>query len=188
MARHTQPALALVLIGGLAICACTEDTPPDPPDVPADVEYCAPVREWDPARAELEEQVLVLLNEIRAQGTTCGEDSFEPAEPLTMDPALRCAARRHALDMGELDFFSNLDPDGLGFAERAALAEYDATPLFQLIGARQSTAEQVVEAIMGSLGPCARVMDPAATEVGIGHGPDTQSKYVRYWAQVFGAR
>ncbi|PRP93097.1 Cysteine-rich secretory protein family protein [Enhygromyxa salina] len=187
MARHAHAPQTLGLLGALAICACTEGEP-EPPDVPAELEYCAPVRDWEPARAELEEEVLVLLNEIRARGASCGDEGFAPAGPLTMNPALRCAARRHALDMGELDFFSNLDPDGLGFAERAAMAEYDATPLFQTIGARQSTAEEVVTAIMGSLGLCAQAMDPAANEVGIGHGPDTDAEYVRYWAQVYGVR
>jgi uncharacterized protein YkwD len=179
--------LALLICAG--ICACTgDDEAPEPPEVPADVEYCASVRDWDPALALLEAQVLVLVNERRAEGATCGNDSFAPAEPLIMDSALRCAARKHAADMGEQEFFSNLDPDGLGYADRAAMAEYDGTALNQNIGGGQSTAEQVVAAIMGSSGLCAHLMDPLATEIGIGHGPDTEAKYVRYWAQVFGMR
>lgn len=156
--------------------------------MPPDVEYCDSVRDWDPALAQLEEQVLVAINERRAAGAMCGNDSFEAAEPLIMEPALRCAARIHAADMGEQDYFTNLDPEGLGHADWAAMAEYDGTVLNQNIGARQSTAEQVVAAIMGSSGLCAHLMDPLATEVGIGQGPDTDAEYVRYWTQVFGMR
>jgi uncharacterized protein YkwD len=171
------------------VCACTGDPDqPELPEVPPDVEYCASVRDWDPALAQLEDQVLVLVNERRAEGAVCNKDTYEPAEPLTMDPALRCAARKHALDMGEQDYFSNVDPDGLGFADRAAMAEYDGTALHQNIGGGQSVAEQVVTSIMGSSGLCAQLMDPVATQIGIGHAPDTEAKYVRYWAQVLGVR
>ncbi|PRQ06900.1 Cysteine-rich secretory protein family protein [Enhygromyxa salina] len=176
-----------MICAGTGACTGTQ-ADPEQPEVPADVEYCASVSAWDPALAQLEDQVLVAVNERRAAGAMCGPDSFEPAQPLTMDPALRCAARRHAVDMGAQDYFSNLDPDGLTFADRADLAEYDGAALSQNIGARQTTAEQVVTAIMGSNGLCAQLMDPAANEIGIGHAPDTDAKYVRYWAQVFGER
>jgi uncharacterized protein YkwD len=183
-----RSSLLTVLIS-VGICACTgDDEAPELPAVPEDVEYCASVRDWDPALALLEDEVLILVNERRAEGAMCGEDSFEPAEPLIMDGALRCAARKHAADMGAQDFFSNVDPDGLGFADRAAMAEYGGTVLEQNIGAGQSSAEQVVTAIMGSTGTCAQLMNPVATEIGVGHGPDTEAKYVRYWAQVFGMR
>lgn len=178
---------SLVLLICAQICACTgEPDEPELPDVPPDVEYCADVRDWDPALAQLEEQVLVLVNERREQGAVCNKDTFDPAGPLTMDPALRCAARKHALDMGAQDYFSNVDPEGLTFVDRAAMAEYEGAPLNQNIGGGQSQAEQVVAAIMGSSGLCAQLMDPLATQIGIGHSPDTEAKYVRYWAQVFG--
>ncbi|KIG12420.1 putative transmembrane protein [Enhygromyxa salina] len=186
MAHSRSWLLALGLC--LGICACTGNQEDEPPEVPADVEYCDAVSDWDPALSQLEAEVLVLVNEQRAAGAMCGNDSFEPAQPLTMDPALRCAARRHAVDMGEQDYFSNLDPEGLTFADRAGMAEYEGTARGQTIGARQSVADQVVTAIMGSTGLCAQVMDPLANEIGIGHAPDTDAKYVRYWAQVFGER
>jgi uncharacterized protein YkwD len=181
-----RSSTSLALTAGLAICACVPEDEPPPPEVPPDVEYCAPVRDWDPEWSALEAEVLVLINEHRAAGAECGNDSFAPAEPLSMNPALRCAARIHALDMGARDFFSNLDPDGLGVSDRAVAAGYEGTAVSQNIGANHSTAAQLVEATMGSTGLCAHLMDPEAEELGVGFRPASGASYASYWTQVFG--
>src|SRR5690606_32923140 len=90
----------------------TSTTGEQNPDVP-EVPYCGPAAMWDPQWSQLELDVLALVNEFRAQGANCGaEGNFGPTGPLTMDPALRCAARMHSKDMSDRDFFSHTNPDG----------------------------------------------------------------------------
>jgi uncharacterized protein YkwD len=169
----------------MACTACTPDEEPDPPEVPA-VEYCDAVRDWDPAWSAFEDEVLVRLNEHRAAGATCNDQAFDPAEPLRMDPALRCAARKHALDMAEQDYFSNLDTDDLDFHARADAAGYTGTALEQNIGATHSTPEQLVEAVIQHSELCIHVMTPEADELGMGYLVYEGATYPNYWVQMFG--
>jgi uncharacterized protein YkwD len=171
-----------------AICmACTpeDEEQPLPPAVP-EVEYCDAVRDWDPAWSALEDEVLVRLNEQRAAGAMCGDEAFDPVEPLRMDPALRCAARKHALDMAEQDYFSNLDPDELDFHARADLAGYAGTALEQNIGAAHSTPEQLVASMMDHTELCMHAMAPDADDFGMGFLEYEGATYPSYWAQTFG--
>lgn len=183
VARKRTVALGL----GWVLVACTPEPEPEPPEpeVPPDVEYCASVDGWPEELAQFEVDVVAELNLRRGEGAMCGEDSFEPAEPLTMNAALRCASRKHALDMGEQGYFSNLDPDMLDFFARAELAQYEGTPLSQNIGANHHTPEQLVTALMGNTELCRHAMDPAADEIGVGYSVADDGWI--YWVQVFGA-
>src|SRR5262245_39050678 len=63
-------------------------------DVPA-IAYCDPVRDWPATATSLEAQIVTIVNQRRAAGATCGGVAKPPVAPLTADPALRCAARKH---------------------------------------------------------------------------------------------
>jgi uncharacterized protein YkwD len=169
----------------IACTACTPDEPEPPPEVP-DIEYCEAVRDWEPAWVAFEDEVVVLLNERRAEGAVCIDDMLDPAGPLRMDPALRCAARKHARDMAEQDYFSNVDPDEVDLFMRAELAEYEGMVLDQNIGAAHSTPEQLVTAVMGNTELCIHVMAPEADEIGVGYLEYEGATYPNYWTQVFG--
>lgn len=177
---------SLSLASCLICLACTPDELDEPPEVP-DVEYCDDVRDWDSEWSVFEERVVELLNEQRAMGADCTIEVFDPVGPLSMDPALRCAARKHALDMAEQDYFSNLDPDMVDFFMRAELAEYEGMPIDQNIGAAHSTPEQLVTAVMGSTELCVHVMSPDADQVGVGYLEFEGATYPNYWTQVFGS-
>lgn len=169
-------------------CTPEQDTPAPPePEVP-ELDYCDDVRDWQPEWSAFEDAVLEQLNERRAAGAMCSLDQqFDPAPPLTMNPALRCAARVHALDMAEKDFFSNLDHDSVSFVERAEMAGYAGTPIEQNIGAAHSDPAQLVTAAMGSVDLCIHIMDPRADEVGVGFLEFEGASFPSYWVQVFGA-
>ena len=171
---------------GACLCACTEDEPTPMPEVP-ELEYCAPVGGWEPDLSAFEDEVLVLINERRAGGALCGSDDYAPAQMLSMSPALRCAARVHALDMATQDYFSNLDPDDLRYSDRAQLAEYEGTALGQNIGAAHATPAQLVTAMMGSAGWCRTLMEPSASEIGVAYVLAEEATYSNYWTQVYGA-
>jgi uncharacterized protein YkwD len=145
--------------------------------------YCAPVAGWSAQAVSFEEEVLALVNEHRAAGADCGSGGvFAPAEPLTMNAALRCAARLHSLDMATRGFFDHTNPDGDGPGERIAPTGYEPRTWGENIALGYATPEDVVSGWMGSDGHCANIMRAAFTEIGVGYQEN------RYWTQVFGAR
>jgi uncharacterized protein YkwD len=171
-----------------AALACSE--PADPaPEVPA-VAYCEEVASWDPDDAAFEREVLELVNQRRAEGADCegGGEFWIPSDPLTMHPALRCAARKHSLAMIAGDYFEHESPDGEDFQARAAAAEYDGEPLAQSIAAGHRDPAQVVATLMSNDGNCANLMNPEATELGVGYLPASDVSYSHYWTLVFGRR
>lgn len=163
----------------------------DPTEVP-DIEYCADVVAWDPQWSQWEEEVLLFVNENRAQGADCGEEgTFGPADPLGMDPLLRCTARAHSLDMYERDFFDHLNPDGDGPGERLAAAGYMGFTWGENIAQGYSSPEDVVQGWMDSDGHCSNIMARDFTLIGVGYYPGNTEGFfspnAHYWTQNFGA-
>jgi uncharacterized protein YkwD len=147
--------------------------------------YCDPVASWDTAMVEFEEDVLVLVNEARAAGATCGSQSFGAASPLTMNPALRCAARVHSKDMSDRSFFDHTNPDGEDPFVRMDRAGYSYFTAGENIAAGQSSPQEVMAGWMDSPGHCSNIMNPDFTEIGVGtfEGPG-QFRFL--WTQTFG--
>jgi uncharacterized protein YkwD len=164
--------------------------PPDPPpdsDVP-DNAYCAAVANYDPAWRQLEEDVLAIVNQKRAAGANCGgAGNFGPTGPLTMDPALRCAARKHSLDMDARDFFDHTNPDGQLPWDRMGMAGYgDYSNAGENIAAGSPDAAGTMQQWMDSDGHCSNIMSPDFQHIGVGYHPGGQ--YGHLWTQVFGAK
>ena len=154
-------------------------------------EACHPSAEgWPADWAELEDQLVGLVNEARAAGAECGDAGvFEATAPLAMEPHLRCAARVHSLDMGERNYFSHDSPDGpLGEDEfeRVMNAGYEGFALGENIAAGYSTAEGAFDRWMSSGEHCAKLMNPAATETGVGFAAVDGSDWTNYWTQNLG--
>lgn len=150
-------------------------------DVP-DIAYCANVAHWSETWATFEEDVLRLVNQRRATGADCGSNgTFSPAAALTMNPALRCAARIHSTDMGTRQFFDHTNPDGENPGVRLARAGYDASTWGENIAFGYGSPQAVVDGWMQSDGHCANIMRPNFTEIGVGYGTGD------LWTQVFGA-
>lgn len=162
--------------------------PPPDPDVPDGVPYCDPAKNWQAGWRQLEEDVLVIVNQKRAQGANCGsEGNFGPAPPLTMDPALRCAARLHSKDMADRNFFNHTNPDGESPWDRMGKAGYGQyTNAGENIAAGSPTAAGTMDQWMGSDGHCANIMNPDFEHIGVGYYPGGQ--YGHLWTQVFGAK
>lgn len=159
-------------------------------EVPAD-EHCASVADWDPAWSQWEDDVLRIVNEVRATGADCGgEGSFGPAEPLAMDPILRCSSRLHSLDMFERDFFDHDNPDGLDPFQRMEEAGFSGSYMGENIAYGQQNPEQVMEAWVDSDGHCSNIMNPNYTLIGVGYYPGAESRRdgkQHFWTQNFGA-
>ncbi len=167
-----------------------EDPPPeDPPtsDVP-DNAYCAAVAGWSAAHKAFEEQVVVLVNQRRAAGATCGSyGTYPAAAPLTMNPALRCASRKHDLDMITNNFFSHTGTGGTTPWARMSSAGYGSYKTAgENIAAGQTTPATVVAGWMNSPGHCKNIMNAAFKEIGVGYAPG--GTYGHYWTQGFAAK
>lgn len=161
-----------------------------PSDALPDTDLCATVADWDPAWVQFEEEVLLLVNEFRAQPADCGvEGQFEPAAPLTMNPILRCSARLHSLDMFERGFFDHDTPDGVDPFQRMAEAGFVGSGGGENIALGQRSPEEVMDAWMESDGHCANVMRAAFDTIGVGFHPGAAMRggNSNYWTQNFGA-
>ena len=162
------------------------DEPPDAGQVPSDSDYCSAVASWDPAEAALEQGVLDIVNQRRAEGADCGsEGSFPPAPPLVMNGRLRCAARVHSLDMATRNYFSHDTPEGMGPGARVDASGYQWSTWGENIAAGSPDAAGTMEQWMNSDGHCSNIMDPDYTELGVGYAPG--GDYGHVWTQVFGA-
>ena len=160
-----------------------------PEQVPA-TEHCAAVADWDPLWVQFEEEVLLLVNEVRSQPADCGDEGFFPAAgPLVMDPVLRCSARLHSLDMFERHFFNHVNPDGKDPFERMGAAGFRGGGAAENIAVGQISPEQVMQSWMASDSHCSNVMRRSYTLLGVGYHPGTGKRGLssNYWTQNFGA-
>lgn len=186
-------------------------TSADVPNTPA----CAAVADWPEERAAAEEALLVLVNEARAAGATCGGMARPATTPLTMDPYLRCAARLHSLDMGEREYFSHAtwnaaastceDDDGCPDGTMCAGETSSSTPMrcgktpstrvsevggpsgagWENIAAGNDTVEETMDQWMNSAGHCNNIMNSSLKTIGIGWAAVPGSPYTNYWTQAF---
>lgn len=137
---------------------------------------------------EFEEDVIVLVNEARASGGSCGGAVFGPAAPLSLNTSLRCSARVHSQDMAQQGFFSHTNLDGESPFDRMAMAGYDYTTAAENIAAGQLTPQAVMNGWMTSPGHCANIMNPDFEEIGVGAYENAAAEYPIYWTQNFGAQ
>ena len=155
---------------------------------------CTPVKcsvdggSWPNDWASLEEQSLDLLNQLRSAGASCGDEYFGRAPALTMNSALREAARCHSLDMATQNYFSHDSLDGTSPWTRIAASGYRGSAAAENIAAGYSDARSVVNGLMGSVGHCKNIMQAASNEIGIGFAKSSSASYRDYWTQDFGRR
>jgi uncharacterized protein YkwD len=175
----------------VAVCDGAPPPPPPPPPVEGEVPsnaYCSAVASWPASSSSFETQVVTLVNQRRAAGATCGQyGAFPPAGPLTMNPALRCAGRKHDKDMITNNFFSHTGTGGTTPWNRIASAGYGSyVTAGENIAAGQSTPAAVVTGWMNSPGHCKNIMTAGFKEIGVGYAPG--GSYGHYWTQTFAAK
>ncbi|MCA9602387.1 MAG: CAP domain-containing protein, partial [Myxococcales bacterium] len=131
--------------------------------------HCEPVAYFGAARTALEDEVLRLTNQHRAAGASCGsEGTFGPAPALSMNAALRCAARLHSLDMDTRNFFAHTNPSGVTFDQRMTAAGYTWGYAGENILKPVLSAAAMVDAWMNSPGHCRNIMDAGFVDIGVG--------------------
>lgn len=163
-----------------------DDRPYDDSDGLADP--CDEPGGWPDQWANLEAEVVELVNQIRSEGATCGTEEFGAAPPLVMDDLLQCAARRHSLDMARYDYFSHTSLDGQGPGERMSAVGYSYTGWGENIAGGRATAEAAVAGWMDSPQHCSNIMNSGFQEIGVGHVEHPNFEYGIVWTQKFGRK
>ncbi len=132
---------------------------------------------WPTEFADIEWQILDLVNMHRAAGATCVSGEQPPAPPLEMDEALRLAARLHSDDMLTNGYFSHISQDGRVLQDRVADAGWmGAGPLGENIIEDATDAASAVASWMASTdGHCENIMNPDYHVIGVGWAGNASS-------------
>jgi uncharacterized protein YkwD len=141
---------------------------------------------------DYEQQVLDLTNSTRA---SLG------LPPLKRVTSLDQAARYHATDLGQDNYFQHDSYDGRGDGDNSPTwvcawstrieSFYGSTNLASLaenIAAGYATPQDVMNGWIASPGHYANIKSTSNTEIGIGYAIVNNSKYQSYWVQDFGAK
>jgi uncharacterized protein YkwD len=139
------------------------------------------------SRAPSTARVLQLVNEVRANGTSCGEKSFGPAPPLQLSGTLDSVASEHAADMARHDYFEHVDLNGHTPADRVRATGYRERLVGENIAYGPTSADEVVQGWLHSTGHCENIMDPRFVEMGLAAVPGQGSRRGLYWDQVLTA-
>jgi uncharacterized protein YkwD len=154
------------------------------------VESCTPPYDsslWPGIWTVYEMDVVTEMNAERLAGASCRGTWYPPVAALTMSAELHDAARCHSLDMSSHDYLGHTGSDGSGFSARCTSAGYAGTARGENVAAGPTTAAAVVASWMASTsGECEMIMDPGASEVGVGYSYDSSSTWGRYWTADFG--
>jgi uncharacterized protein YkwD len=138
-----------------------------------------------PNDAALLDQVLQRLNEIRAEGGSCGGTGFPPGRPLKRSPALDEAARAHAEDMARNSFLAHTGSDGSNPGERASRAGYDWQVIAENVAAGQTSADDIAATWLESAGHCANLRDAKFSETGVAYALNPGDGRDIYWVQLY---
>jgi hypothetical protein len=133
----------------------------------------------DAVYADFESEVIERVNAERAAAGI---------PPLGYNAELTAAARLHARDMADSNYFSHDSLDGTRFFERILEAGYDYAACGENIAAGYANPHEVVDAWMDSDGHRENILDPDFCEIGVGYAYVAESTYKHYWTQDFGRK
>ena len=136
------------------------------------------------AVAALEQQVIRLVNLVRAEGAMCGGQRVDPVAPVRFSPDLACAARSYSEERAESGFFSHTDLQGRRAVARVRRAGFSAKSVGENLAWGQRTPEDAVRIWMDSPGHCRNLMGPHYRFTGVGVRAGAGGKL--FWSQLFG--
>lgn len=139
-----------------------------------------------PPTGGFQQEMLVLVNQLRSQSRTCGTNTLPSAPPLTLNAALNTAAQLHSQDMATNNYFSHTGLNGSQYWDRAAAAGYTGFALGENIAAGKATAQATFNQWVNSPPHCATLMNASATQMGIGYASNPSSTYTHYWTFMNG--
>ncbi len=151
-----------------------------------DIEHCDSVASWNDEDVAMEDALSSLLAARRDRGADCGSAGFfGPAPALRPSGALRCAARRHVLDMAVRNFLGHEDPDGLRVTDRVRAVDYAFADVAETIAAADIEPARVLDEVwLSRAGSCATLMAAEYTDVGVGYLGGVSETYGGLWTVV----
>lgn len=149
-----------------------ETTVPDEITDPNDVNNTTPDSNVDASMADFEQEVLDLINQIRAENGL---------STLTSDPSLQEAAGIRAIEIGSV--FSHTRPNGESCFTVLDECNISYRTAGENIALGQRTPEQVVNDWMNSEGHRANILNGNFTKLGIGFYINETGRYC--WSQMF---
>lgn len=163
-ALATAASTLLLVISCASSCVIDEVREDDVGDAPA----CRATALWSHDWGGREDDLLEAINDVRATGAMCGERTRDPVPDLEVAPALRCAARRHAVDQSEGGTLSHDGNDGSSTLSRIDLAQYPGVPSHELLAGDFLDPEATLEAWLASPTECEALLSSTAAEFGPG--------------------
>jgi uncharacterized protein YkwD len=146
----------------------------------------APFAAPPPAAAgNVAEDVLRLVNAVRARPQTCGHTPFAPAAPLRLNALLTHAAQLHADDMLRFDYFEHTGHDGSTPAQRVAATGYAYRMVGENLASGPETAQEAVRGWLASPGHCQNLMEPHYSELGVAFAVTRSGQPRIFWVQEF---
>lgn len=144
-------------------------------------DFFAGATAWLADRERIAAEMLSRVNDVRRRAGL---------PPLASSPLLDRASQEHAEDMLAHSYRGHQSPEGLGPSERAWAYGY-RSGIGENIVEQRFSAEEALEAWLGSPGHRRNVLDPASREVGlglaVGAGYDAApGGYRVIWVQSFG--
>jgi uncharacterized protein YkwD len=140
------------------------------------------------SNTDINTNMLSLVNQARAQERACGNQLYLAAPALQWNQQLVRAARFHATDMANNDFFDHTGSDDSVAASRIQNAGYSWVAIGENLAGALETSAEVVNTLLRSPIHCAVIMNPQFREMGAACQSNTESELILYWAQEFGSR
>jgi uncharacterized protein YkwD len=142
----------------------------------------------NPVPASFSEELVTLVNAVRAQARTCGSVAMPAAGPIVWNDTLETAAFGHSSYMQQSETFSHTGSGGSSVGDRATDAGYDWQTVGENIAAGYPTASAVMDGWVNSAGHCENLMAAAFTEMGVSKVEGVSSNiYSDYWTMVLAA-
>lgn len=180
-------ALASAILLAASGCSAVDDVLPSEPGACGATRPPPRIGDWDAAAAEFEARVLELTNARRSEGGCCGSRGcFGPSRALVSNENLRAAARLHARDMAQNDYFSHESRDGRSMLDRVRNAGFGGCTVGENIAQGHRDPEAVMAGWMESEGHCANLLAPRYRTLGVGYYDGPDAKLRRLWVQNFG--
>lgn len=128
---------------------------------------------------KVELSLLDSVNKLRNKGCKCGTDTMPPVKALAWNNYLANAAKTHALDMYNNNYFDHISPSGTSPIQRATNEGYTGQYVGENIARGYNTIGDVMRAWKNSEDHCKAMMDPLYIEMGA-------YSYNGFWVQEFG--
>lgn len=179
--------LAGTVVAGFGGIAGAEVTPVRRVGLPPKVIQVAPWRFLDLKAETMTDRMTAMVNEVRAQGRSCGDlGYFPPAPPLVANTKLAAAAQAHSADMAAHDLFGHTGSNGSEPGQRIKAAGYQWKVWAENVAGGYAGEQATVDQWFASDGHCKNFMSKDLRDIGFGRAENPGSTYKTYWTADLG--